>query len=205
MTERQPSPAASDSSTMSKNKNRRSKNRAQNNTSATGANALPTGGQTVPMTRAAFNHLTQPILPWNTTRVPPAFGSPSTILPNSAPATPISSFCRPVNPFSNSGPSKDITGSLLATINAITRPAGSTAPASTVAVSVSAVQLQAAQVSHYPAIRSDLWQSISKRLPGYLSTRTSFEVLVLTRDVAAIRLCCPADPKCCERRPYCIN
>lgn len=153
MTERQPSPAASDSSTMSKNKNRRSRNRAQNNTSATGANALPTSGQTAPMTRAAFNHQTQPVLPWNTSQVPPAFGSPSAIAPNSAPATPISSFCRPVNPFSNSGPSKDTTGSLLAAINAITRPAGSTAPASTAAVSASAVQPQAAQVSHHPAIR----------------------------------------------------
>ncbi|QDS68019.1 hypothetical protein FKW77_009463 [Venturia effusa] len=142
-----PSSPASNSSTMSKNKNRKSKNRARNNATATGANAVPTGGQTAPMSRAAFNHQGQPVLPLNSARVPPAFGSPSSIVarnavPNSAPTTPISSFCRsgavPFNslsnhplPSNNTLPvpciSKDTTGSLLDAIKAITHPIGSTA------------------------------------------------------------------------------
>lgn len=126
---------------MSRKKNRKS-NKTQNGASATGANAVPTGG---------LNHQTQPVLPWN--RAPPAFGSPS------APAPPISSFCtsgaasysyispRPappvVNPFSNSSSSNDNTSSLLDAIKAITRPAGSTG------LSASAVQPAApAQVSN---------------------------------------------------------
>ncbi|KAE9974956.1 hypothetical protein BLS_002843 [Venturia inaequalis] len=92
MSERRTSPARSESSTMGKNKNRGPQNKAQNGTSATGANAVPTAS--APMSRAAFNYQTQPALPWNIAARNPA--------QHSAFAVPISSFCRPTPTLTNS-------------------------------------------------------------------------------------------------------